>query len=327
MNSKKDVMLSVMTWNIYQGADLSSIFTSSSKPIPELVTEVFRQFLATNFPKRAKAIARQIELEKPDIIGLQEAVLVEFISPDLHRVVYDFINILLDELEDRDIKYELIVKNKNTSIELPTSTGNKVAFTDRDVILVRKDSDVKVVWKQGVNFQAKLPPIQVGNLSVTITRGWSAMDAILKGHMFRMVTTHLEPLSSVISPFIQESQGNELLAGPGQTDLPLIFTGDFNSKADNTGTATYRNLINAGFTDTWLTGDYGDGFTCCQDGDLLNAVSTLSERIDLILMKNNSNWEVIKEKLVGEAQSDRTRTRLWPSDHAGVVAKFRLGSR
>lgn len=322
MSSTRDVILSVMTWNIYQGADFTPIFTDTSKPIPELATEGLRQFLATNFPKRAKAIAKQIELEKPDIIGLQEAVLVELISPDLHRVVYDFINILLDELEDRDIKYELIVKNKNTSIELPTSTGNKVAFTDRDAILVRKDSDLKVVWKQGMNFQAKLPPIQVGNLSLTITRGWSAMDAILKGHMFRMVITHLEPLS----PVVQEAQGNELLAGPGQTELPLIFAGDFNSKADNTVRGTYRNLINAGFTDTWLTGDYGDGFTCCQDADLLNAVSTLNERIDLILMKNNSNWEVIRDKLVGEAQSDRTRTRLWPSDHAGVVAKFKLGS-
>lgn len=77
-----------MTWNIYQGADLAPIFTPGD--IQKHVTEVFRQFLATNFPERAKAISSQIISEKPDIIGLQEAVLVELVPPNSPSVVYDF---------------------------------------------------------------------------------------------------------------------------------------------------------------------------------------------------------------------------------------------
>lgn len=79
------MLFSVMTWNLYLGADLTPIFTAAPEQIPERITEVFRQFLATNFPRRAKAIARQIALVQPDIIGLQESVLVELI-PLVHTM-------------------------------------------------------------------------------------------------------------------------------------------------------------------------------------------------------------------------------------------------
>ena len=85
MNSPRDFLLSAITWNIYQGADLTPIFTAAPDKIPERVTEVFRQFLATNFPRRARAIAHQIILGKPDIIRLQEAVLVELVPPNSHK--------------------------------------------------------------------------------------------------------------------------------------------------------------------------------------------------------------------------------------------------
>ncbi|WPC39541.1 hypothetical protein [Clostridium sp. JS66] len=74
MKRTGNVKLSVMTWNVYLGAELTPLFTTcSAEQIPELATQVFRQFLATNFPERAKVIANQIDLKKPDIIGLQEA--------------------------------------------------------------------------------------------------------------------------------------------------------------------------------------------------------------------------------------------------------------
>lgn len=106
-------------------------------------------------------------------------------------------------------------------------------------------------------------------------------------------------------------------------DLAPIFTpGDIH--ANGTGTATYGNLIAAGFEDTWSVPVYGDGFTSNQDADLLNPYSSLIERIDLILMKNMDKWKVVEDALVGEDQSDRTYSRLWTSDHAGIIAKFKL---
>lgn len=313
-------LFSVMTWNIYQGSDSAPIFTPSPIPIPERVTEAFRQFLATNFPKRARAIARQIILEKPDLIGLQEAVIVKLIPPSpAKEVVYDFVDILLNELESRGLHYTVAAHRESPAVVLPEASGNNISLIDREAILVRKDSNVKIIQTQHDNFKSNLE-LEVGNLTFKVVRGWASVDACICGHKFRMVTTHLEPLSTKV----QEEQGNELLAGPGQTDLPLIFAGDFNSNASVSGSTTYGNLIAAGFEDTWIIGGHGDGFTCCQDADLLNVESQLSERIDLILIKNRDGWKVSEDELVGEAQTDRTKTRLWPSDHSGVIAKFIL---
>lgn len=164
--------------------------------------------------------------------------------------------------------------------------------------------------------------VDIGGLSFIILRGWSYIDVRVHGHKFRLLNTHLEPVDTGV----QVDQGNELLSGPAVTTLPLIFIGDYNSNANSSsgGTATYGNLIAAGFKDTWLMAGVGDGSSCCQDADLLNASSLLNERIDLILVKNWATLNVLKAQLVGEVQSDKTKALLWPSDHAGVVTKFKL---
>lgn len=319
MRIERDVKLSVMTWNIYFGADLASVFTASPEQIPQRVTEVFRQFLATNFLQRAKAIADQIMDKEPDIIGLQEAVLWELIPPNSARVAYDFIDILLHELRCRGQRYIVAAINQNAEAALPSSGGNLIRLSDRDVILIRETSDIDVMGKQEANFKTNLQ-IQIAGQTFTVLRGWSYIDVCFQGHVFRIVNTHLDPNS----PVVQVAQANELLDGPGETNLPLIFIGDFNSDANGSGTQTYANLIAAGFEDTWLDAGKGKGLTCCQDADLLNADSRLNERIDLILIKNNKNWDAAKSEVVGEAQIDRTETRLWPSDHAGVITKLKL---
>jgi endonuclease/exonuclease/phosphatase family metal-dependent hydrolase len=63
---------------------------------------------------------------------------------------------------------------------------------------------------------------------------------------YRFVNTHLESFS----PIINYIQATELLQTAGDTNLPLIFAGDFNSDAE-TGDAAYRLLLSAHFTDAW----------------------------------------------------------------------------
>jgi hypothetical protein len=64
------------------------------------------------------------------------------------------------------------------------------------------------------------------------------------------------------------------------------------------------------------------GFTCCQKSNLRNDVSNLSRRIDYVFVRND--MEVQKAQRVGHRQIDRTPSGLWPSDHAGVVARVRF---
>ena len=54
------------------------------------------------------------------------------------------------------------------------------------------------------------------------------------------------------------------------------------------------------------------------------ANSTLTDRIDLVLFRGA--LAVADVSLVGNQQTDRTPSGLWPSDHAGVLAKRRATS-
>lgn len=159
-----------MTWNIYMGADLAPLLRATPKQIPERVTEVFRQFLATNFPERARAIAQQIFLKKPDLIGLQEMVRLELIPPNSHRVVYDFVDILLFELRMLGLPYRVAALNRNAEAALPSSSGNLVRLTDRDVILICEAGKVKVIRRMAANFKTNLH-IRAARQSFTVLRG------------------------------------------------------------------------------------------------------------------------------------------------------------
>ena len=150
------------------------------------------------------------------------------------------------------------------------------------------------------------------------------MDAKVRGKTFRFINTHLEPESpSAAVNAIQVAQGNEILSGPADTELPVILAGDYNSRADGTGTQTYDNLIGAEFTDAWSTTHPGElGNTWGHDDDLRNMTVDLTQRLDLVLFRGGLC--AFDADLVGEKLTDRTPSGLWPSDHAGIVATLGL---
>ncbi len=305
-----------MTWNIYIGADLTPLINTTPEQLPEVVTEVFDQFKQTDFCQRSKSIAMQICLSRPDIIGLQEAALWTKQSRTSDCVV-NFLNILLRDLKALDLDYSVVAVNRNFRDRLPSSTGDIIELLDRDVILARSELPLEFTNIQEKNFQTNLV-VPVGGQPLTILRGWSSVDICLYGKKFRLVNTHLEAESEEI----RFAQANELLTGPGSTDLPLVFIGDYNSNANACEAPTYDLLIDAGFKDSWHIAGIGPGFTAVQARNLLNPISTLSERIDLILFRNR--FCVKKINTVGDKQRDRTPSGLWPSDHAGVVTTFWL---
>jgi endonuclease/exonuclease/phosphatase family metal-dependent hydrolase len=319
----------LMTWNIYQGADLSPLFNATTPS--EFVTAVgsaYNRIQATNFGERADSIADEIQKTQPDLIGLQEVILLRTQIPSdgpatpATNITLDYLQILIDTLAERGLIYEPIVVQSGTDIEVPglISTGLvDIRLTDRDVILVRADNkDFTLSNIQGAQFAAKLPLTTLFG-PISIPHSWVSVDVTFdKGDKVRIVSTHLEPLS----PIIQGLQADELLTGPGNTHLPVVFIGDFNSNADGTGTQTYTKLKDAGFIDAWTIKERGTGFTCCQADDLLNQDSSLTERTDLMMFRGD--FKVKNIGLVGNSQNDRTISGLWPSDHAGIVATLKL---
>jgi endonuclease/exonuclease/phosphatase family metal-dependent hydrolase len=322
--------LTLMTWNIYQGADLSRIFVATTEEeFVKAVGDTYNIVQATNFVERADSIADEIQETRPDLIGLQEVVLLRTQTPSdgpatpATNVSFDYLQILIDNLAQRGLIYEPIVVQTSTDIEVPglTSTGLvDIRLTDRGVILARADRDFTLSNINGAQFVAKLP-LTTPFGSISIPHSWVSVDITFdKADKARIVSTHLEPLS----PIIQGQQADELLNGPDNTNLPVILIGDFNSNADGTGTPTYSKLKDAGFIDAWTIKGKGNGFTCCQAEDLLNQDSSLNERLDLIMFRGN--FEVKDIELVGNSQNDRTISGLWPSDHAGVVANLNLNN-
>jgi len=206
--------------------------------------------------------------------------------------------------------------------ELPSALGIDVRHTDREVILARKDlstADLKVSNVQAGHFTTNcVIPTRIG--TITIKRGWVSADIKIRGTRVRVVSTHLD--GDCPDPAIQTAQSMELLQAAGATNLPLVFIGDFNSDPITGSTAAYGTLTAAGFTDAWGVAGVGPGFTCCQESFLLNPGSTLSRRIDLVLVRGD--FAVLGIDVAGDESSDRTPSGLWPSDHAGVVATLRL---
>lgn len=333
--------LRVMTRNIYFGTDLSPVFeVANPQDLPGVVADVFALVEATNFPERAKALAKEIATFNPHLVGLQEVALwrsqspADSISdpaaqPNATTVEYDFLAILLEELARRGKSYEAVATIQNADAEAPgigPAGLEDIRFTDHDVILARTDlpaSRFEVTATQSDNFDATLTFESDALGLIPIPRGWTAVDAMLDGRAVRVVNTHLEPLH----PGIQIAQGDELLAGPLNTTLPVVLVGDLNSVAESSepvppgnDTPTYANLLAAGFVDA--AAGKKPGFTCCQDADLANDTSSLTLRIDFVLMRGGFAASAVK--VVGDKRGDKTPSGLWPSDHAGVTAMLHL---
>jgi len=331
--------LTVMTRNLSFGTDLGPILAAGNQF--EFITAVaaaYNQAQATDFPGRAKAWADEIDHARPDLIGLQEAVLwrtqtpADFSpTPNATTVQADLVGLLLAELRSRGLKYEVVIAQTGFDIEAPGlfPTGLvDVRLTQREVILVRKSAGLKLTNAQGGQYAAFLTIPTIIGVPVSLPWAWASVDATLGGHPVRFATTHLDP---TVGAF-QQAQAAEFLAGPGNTALPLVWVGDFNSDAEATvitgvpsATATYGSIIASGFTDAWKAKQpAAPGFTCCQATDLLNPTSTLAERDDLVLTRGS--FHVAKASIVGDETTDRLASGLWPSDHAGLVVTLDMES-
>jgi endonuclease/exonuclease/phosphatase family metal-dependent hydrolase len=131
---------------------------------------------------------------------------------------------------------------------------------------------------------------------------------------FRFINTHME----VFSDSVNEDQAMEIIDGPADISKPVIIVGDLNSAPNDDA---YERFIDAGFVDAWeQEHPSSNGFTCCQRPRLNNDESELSRRIDYVLVRGAIDIRSVK--LVGEDEGDKTSSNLWPSDHAGVVAKL-----
>jgi endonuclease/exonuclease/phosphatase family metal-dependent hydrolase len=328
---KKPVDVTVMTRNIYLGGDIFRPIPAQTRDeFERLAGELWAEVQGTDFPTRAKLLAKEVKRTKPDLIGLQEVALWRR-GPDgvkdgavtpATQVVYDFLPTLRAELKRRGLRYNVAAKQRETDIEAPINAGYDVRLTMFDVILVKKRKGLRVTKRLHANYQATIPvPTPVGTL--TSTRGWAAIDVRLEGKRLRLVNTHLEAFLDAT----REAQARELVApgGPLRVNRQLIVTGDMNSDPEGreSPSGAFDILAGFGLVDTWLA-RFGPGFSCCLERSDARDTTTagFDHRIDLILAK--PRLRALRGQVVGDELKDRAANGLWPSDHAGVVTTLRL---
>jgi hypothetical protein len=325
--------LTVMTQNLYLGADLTpaiaAIQSGDPNQIPPAVSQVWANVQATDFPTRARALAGEIERSRPDLIGLQEAAFWRSEFPfdgfdlDATHVEYNFVKLLLDALAARGEHYSVVTLFTGLDVEAPRIKSvsplelEDIRLTDHAVILVREAPGQRKLSLSNPRVGSFVTNVTFDG--VTVLYGWASVDVKLGGEKIRFVTTHLE------SDFeaVRVAQSAELIAGPLHTDLPVILVGDLNSNANGDATSfAYFNLLGAGLRDAWSLANPGDVInTCCNDAFLTNAIPFAQPfgRIDHVLFRGG--FTVRGTRIVGAKPADRIRG-LWPSDHAGVVVSF-----
>jgi len=347
-SAAKSQELTVMTRNLYLGADLAPVIAAKTpEEFFSAAQTVLIKVAANNFPERAQALAAEIVEKKPHLVGLQEVSNFTFNGYNAQPPFRDYLADLMAALAAQGADYRAAAVVKNLDVQVPLS-GNIVGVTDRDVILARGDVVTAVVpvalsgcrqSLDGCNYTVvATATTPVGDIS--FERGFVAVDAVVGGMPVRFVNTHLEQSARDLDPtnplasIFQSLQAVELisiLAGfPNPLNVPIIVVGDINSSPqDQTVTVgpyvivpPYSRFANAGYTDAWTLRP-GDpiGFTCCQDENLLNLYSNLYERVD-VTFTSELPVGMVKVNTVGNDEEDKTPSGLWPSDHAGVVTRL-----
>jgi hypothetical protein len=330
--TKRD--LTVMTQNLYLGSSLQpALEATTEEEFVAAVATIYGTMQFTNFPARAGAIADEVSANIPDMIGLQEVSnwTAFRVGPGTSPPSYDFLDILESAVDSEGLHYSAAAVSTNADVgpvpliapaygcvSIPDCF---VSFLDRDVILVNDDnSSLHVSNPQSGNYATQEIFHTVAG-DISFDRGWVSVDGTLAGKAFHMANTHLETEDF---PVVQEAQAREFLAGPAKGVGAVIATGDFNSAADGSTTATYGILTKSYFQDVWTANPQDPGLSCCQNATLTNAVSELTTRIDLVLTRAATRaLDAPAPHLIGDSPFEAVPP-LWPSDHAGVVATVRL---
>jgi endonuclease/exonuclease/phosphatase family metal-dependent hydrolase len=336
--------VTVMTRNVFLGADLGPALAATS--IAEAVDAggvILQEVDATNFPERAKPLAREIAAAEPDLVGLQEVALWrQQIPPDglggepATEVRYDFLALLMQELEAIDAGYRVVEIQEEFDQELPVDldgsndTGVPPLGVDldgrltmRDVILAKKGSAVRPTGEtDGAHFTTLFELNLGGALPIDVERGWVSTEVTVGGSAtgFRFVNTHLEAFGE---DTIREAQAKELFApgGPLDTDKQVILAGDLNSGTEvrhnihGTDQLAFAALLGFGMTDN------GAIQSCCYS-DLFDPTQVFDHTVDHVLTKPGLTTR--NAFVTGNDPAERTPSGLWPSDHGGVVSTLEL---
>ena len=356
--------LTVMTRNVYLGGDITRPLRPAPPGVPGPIAlanqnhELRRIVGLTDFPARARLLAHEVAATVPDVIGLQEVATwrsgpIELdpptdgenrVVPNATTVDYDFLQLLLGELQRAGQSYQVVHVQKQSDVEGPAFRGlNPFAadaqaadyrLTMHDVLLKRASSQIKVERAGGGNYAAVLP-FELGGKRYEFVRGYNWADVSVGTKRVRLLNTHLESQLSTFAMLQAQELVRTQVMPAGR---PVVLTCDCNSDPLDTSTKQGEPMpgikhqdpylfLRTALSDAWLsTGTKAPGFTSGLNETVDEpAPASFTHRIDLVLTRGLAGKAVPADKpvVVGTDPANRTTTGLWPSDHAGVVVRVR----
>lgn len=321
--------VTVVTRNLFLGGDLAPSIAAPTLPaFLAANSALLSQVDLVDFPSRARLIAEEIIEHKPDLVGLQEVALWRTGTigdpAAATQVRYDYLALLLAELDRAGHPYDVAVAQTEADLEAPAGAPHNVdaRLTMRDVILVRHGGRVRVTAAWSGNFTDNLvfPLAATGGTAIS-TRGWTAVDVVHGERAFRFVNTHLE----AFHPGIRVLQARELLAGPvGAAPGDVILAGDLNTGPDlpvPENRLAYFTLVAGGMVDTWPILHPGEpGYTAGLGDNLTEPADGVEHRVDLVMFRGTV--VPVSSELFGTER--QTPDGRWASDHLGHVARLAL---
>src|SRR5262245_16506990 len=152
--------IKVMSRNEYIGADLSVLAEVTT--LPEFLAAaqaILTQVAANNFPRRARGLAREVFLTRPDVIGLQEVWDLSVNGQHPGPPFVDHLQTTLNALAALGLHYVVAAVVEHQEVLVPIDLDGVeppeiVRVLDRDVILVRA----------GIPFTKLVGPVSQGGL-------------------------------------------------------------------------------------------------------------------------------------------------------------------
>jgi endonuclease/exonuclease/phosphatase family metal-dependent hydrolase len=312
--AKRTVKVSVMTRNLFLGADLPPLALAKPGADFESKAGAMLSEVTAGVPDaRMQLIGAEIATAKPDLVGLQEVSLwrtgPKGDPAPATTVRFDFLGAIRKELARRGASYRVVAKKLGLNVEGPTDQGVDIRLTLGDVVLARKG--VKVSHARSGVFADQLHFSTATLGDVNTSRSWNALDATVHGARIHFVNTHLEAYSTDI----RLGQAKELVKGPLKSKRPTILVGDLNSGPDLALAADrppYQAIAKAGFRPRRST-----VASCCFDQ--LNGDAGWNHNVDWIMSK--PGLKLLRSSVTGR---ETTATGYHPSDHGGVVSVLRV---
>ena len=193
----KPATVSVMTRNLYLGADLTpGVQAANLQGLVDAAGDDPRAGRPEQLPGAGQGTRGGDPEDRPDLVGLQEVALWRTapctenpIPPKATQVRYDYLALLLKQLNKGKKLYRAVITQPEFDFEVYANTdanestaaagcpmGSELngRLTMRDVILAR--SGVKTSKAKGAHFATQLQ-VRPAGVSLNVTRGWTRVDA------------------------------------------------------------------------------------------------------------------------------------------------------